>query len=73
MLQTITPYSITDLQSTDLTSFNVEATQWSSSALVASGVITSTCDKPIVGGYNVASGNWWCILLYKTYTSSPVT
>ena len=70
MLQTITPYSITDLQSTDLTSFNVEATQWSSSALVASGVITSTCDKPIVGGYNVASGTGGAYF-FKTYTSLP--
>ena len=67
---TFSSYVITDLQSTNLADFNAEASSWTSSGLRVSGVTTSVCDYPIVGGYGVASGSggaWFA----KIYTGLP--
>ena len=63
-------FIITDLQSTNIADFNLEAAHWSSSPLISPGSMTSICEYPIIGGYQVASGTGGAYFT-RTYTDLP--
>ena len=63
-------FIITDLQSTNIADFRLEAAHWSSSPLISPGSMTSICEYPIIGGYLVASGTGGAYFT-RTYTDLP--